>query len=991
MPNTEEFRRRAKEQGFSDEQIEAYLANARREAPSAEPAAAAEPAQESAAPSAPAESAVPSAPAEPVAGSLETGTPVEQPEPPTGPAVQTELPVTEDNPVSDAARGENRYHNYEPSENRAPDTGDSRPENRWAGRTQRMREEYSPESVSMSETQRQAALDSGFSEAQIAQYEAGQSDELNYGLLDSGSFARPNSQFAHTPEFGISTDESQDGLLPPDRVRSLAQEIGVDPRTQTGINAVYSKAQRDNRQRTETALVRDLRTINSVDRPYQWLKSQFGGAAEQEYESIRAENISDILRMANDRGVQLEVHDGEFFSRTEDGQLMKVEPGFFESMGAAKYETAGGIGGGIAGWAAGSALARNLNATGPWGRAITMGIAGGAALIGHVGGNQMDYLEAAIQTQEKWDAEVSMEKAVGSAQVGVLYEVAGLGAGKVASMGASNYRAVINAFNKWREKDSAGAIGYLRQSVGYITEEQGKEVLSRWEALNETNLPRMGGTNREMTAIALTQPGAENMVRKAASMNPSVGPAVAVEPARRARDLLGAIDNISDPNVAGRILDDLDGYVRDVKVQYDQVRYMGNELVPEGYAFQFNPITLKPLIEHQLNSLANPAQVNGLMNMLNKIDDYNTVGRSFDDLIELRQTMNASKYSRAFATRNNQRAVQSAIDEIDTEIESIMRNTEGGTEWLEDWSRARGDYAQMKTVQDNVFYKQLQRASHANTNERVASSLLAYQRGYADDYEQVMKRLAPATRVSVEGEILDRLTSKFTSGQEGQFQAINFTGLNKELSQMNMQTPDAQRIQQVVADLSEVYMNDQNLVQIANHVGMNFEQGIATSIKGKAKVAAVNRTWRFLRALTPGSEGDSMSLSIRLSKLLKDPLDAKTVGNLLEDRRLDGELKAALTRLQSETARELSEGATPPARMYSDASGKTFLEDGPGRRVLEDKIMPHRIVGTGDAKEILGVDEVNYVNMTRANRLKLIDRGFQAIGFENGQVLRLEQ
>ena len=135
-----------------------------------------------------------------------------------------------------------------------------------------------------------------------------------------------------------------------DTVLRIASQIGADPTTQGGINAIYSHAEREvNWKQDKRELLANLQELNNIDRPAKWLKSQFSSAADAEWKSISAQNVENIATLAKERGLDLVHQEGRFYAYDPQGNLQPVTPEFLQSLGKAKYEALGGIAGAVTG------------------------------------------------------------------------------------------------------------------------------------------------------------------------------------------------------------------------------------------------------------------------------------------------------------------------------------------------------------------------------------------------------------------------------------------------------------------------------------------------------------------------------------------------------------------------------------------------------------------------------------------------------------------
>ncbi|UOF81453.1 hypothetical protein [Caudoviricetes sp.] len=399
--------------------------------------------------------------------------------------------------------------------------------------------------------------------------------------------------------------------LDPAVVQSIAQRLQVDPTTKAGINAVYaSEARRRNKSAPMNSdQLATFTKLADTSKPWTWLKSNFSGDADREYAAIKQDNIDKILSLAKERGLSLEYSDGQFFTRNAQGQQVHVTPSVLQDLGKSKYEIAGGLVGSIAGAVGGNAIVNNMMAAGPVGRGAATAIraipwlAGAVGgLVGAVGGNQVDYLSSAIEAQERLDAKVALEKAIGSVQMSVLGEIGGAAAfkalattykatkavtGVAADVTSAVYKGIIDSYKKIQAGETDAAYTTLKEAAGFLTDDQAHKIVARWEALNGRAAPGKDLREKALAIVPITSAGGDRIIQAVSHVSPAAAVAISSEVNQRAHSLLKAANNITTSTTGQELVEQLGKYVNDVETNFDVVKHSTGFVYP-AYKFNLN-------------------------------------------------------------------------------------------------------------------------------------------------------------------------------------------------------------------------------------------------------------------------------------------------------------------------------------------------------------------------------------------------------------------
>jgi len=800
-----------------------------------------------------------------------------------------------------------------------------------------------------------------------------------------GNFNDPIKMRNMPGSFGIPgitpTDEEYEkrirNYLEPKEVLRIAKDIKANPGSQDGIDAIYSHALREENWRQDSKeLLANLQELNSVERPFKWIKSNFDNAADAEWRSIQAQNIENIAALAEERGIQLVHQEGEFFAYDNAGNLHRVTPGFLQSIGKSKYEVAGGIAGAIAG--------SKVPVKHPYAKLGAIALGG---IIGVVAGEEIDYLSSAIAAQEELSANVALEKAIGAAQMGAVFEVAG---GATAKLIQGSWKSLRHAYNAVRNNNTAGAYAALKDTLGYLDDDQVEELVTRWEKLNQTSAPGKTAQEKALATLPTTTPGGEAIVAAAARNDNRAALTVRADLNARAKTVLQAAKNPTD-DTGIQLRSALKDYSDNVKASYGVVKASGAELVPAEYKFSLTNKSVRPLLEETIDEIADPAVVEKLQRVLVKIDQKST-SRTFNDLLDLRELLNEFKYANKVTSKSKfvaDQGIKEARAEVDSEIARVMQATPEGKQWLKDWKDVNQAYGEFKMVQKNALFKAVTKPGVAPKD--VARALVKHGPDLDDTYADVVAKIPVKTKALVENEIIEQLSKKHSSGSGEGFKAVHFTELAEELKYYNFSSAKAQKLKRAVDELSNVYRNDRELFKVNPNLREASTDGIATTIRGKMKMAFVNNVWRFMNRAKPGPQADVSALVSKAAKFLEDPLDSTVANKVLKDIGDDVELAAAMKRLQAETAKEISEGNVPVRlKVFTDKRNQKFYKSGPGRRPVAGREVPmHRVAKAEEISALLGRDITNAAPLTKTEKIILADKGFLAIGLDNGRLIDL--
>jgi len=842
----------------------------------------------------------------------------------------------------------------------------------------------------------------------------------------------PN-QFAEHP--GIESDlPTIDGSirydkLPFDTIKEIAIELEVDPSTPSGIDQIYEEAiyknnpglREANQKKAGEFLADEARSdiadfieLNDYWQPFNWAAGKLGwGLAEEVYRLRKAQIARDVVEIGKEHGYDLIAGQGQEVGNPpiileEDrwyvnvnGNVFDATPGILASLAREGGEIGISIGGGTAAALAVDRYTKGWEAFPPT-RLMKFGAVTAGFVAGAVFGDQVDYATAAIRQHEEYNWSVALDKALGSAQLAVVGEVLGLAGITILK---SSARHIIRAYNTAANGNIDGAYDILLRSLD-VTDEQAQELVRRWESVNQKQAPvladkrgrfnprnLLGKPDKEkaIAILPVTRAGGEHIIPAIAEKNPRASAAIVSEINQRAKSLVraasGEIDKSGKRIVAQEIIDGIGTYKADVEDFYNVIKQQGGDLAPTGYGWDMDTMAIKPLVEDLISKIYRDGPRKAAMNMLKRIDKL-TTGRTFEDLIELRQLMNKVRSGRSLG-KGEHEAFQNIMGNIDNEIEDVSRRMgPGGEQWAKDWTTAKADYSEMKKLTNNALSKILQRPGISD--EVVAKALVKYGTALDGTYDNLIKRLPLDVQPNVEALIIDNLVEKFTDGNITQLQATNFPELSRALADYDFVWPRSRSLRRVVDTFAEIYQNDNALSYVSGGISTTkFQSYLTTDPVIRAKFEIASGFFNQIKILMGGPKGDAAALIKASAKLLEDPLNPHNVERALAAVEDDSILQSAIKKLSAETAasRHLGRpGVTGKVKIFRDKSGRLWTKDGKGRTAAEG-IPMHRMTNEEVATKVSQAKDVR--NLSEIEKARLIDAGFVSIGLDDGTVIIL--
>ncbi len=645
----------------------------------------------------------------------------------------------------------------------------------------------------------------------------------------------------------------------------------------------------------------------------------------------------DEILVVNDKGVE-QILDSSILSQ----------------MYNAKAETGGSIAGAIAGAKAGAALP----IVHPLGKAIAAGvgaIAGG--MIGGALGSGVDKITNSLDLKEKLTGEVLKNQMIEAGVFDGAVSVVGSG---VLKAGSAVSKSVGKAYKYFKSGNVDGAFESLVDNM-QISKSQAEELVKQWETLNAKEAPGSTLQEKAIGVITTTQPGAESYVKVATVTDPKASFALLKDIDSRAKGVVNAVKSVSDDATGDLVRKDLAEYQGAVKSYYGTVVKDASDIINKTeYRFNLDKLAVEPTLKNLGAKITDPTKQLQFANYMSKIDAV-TTNRTFSGLLELRQTVNDFKYSK-IASFDDNAAINKVINKLDSEIGVAAKtHLDNGSEWVKKFAGAKTEYAKMKSVEENVVFKSLNR--EGITEEGVQKVIGRYVNALDNPtydtnvFNEVMTKLPTKTQNKVEGVILKDLTDKFSIGHESGLQAVHFPQLAEAVNKYKFNNPESKKIVKAINDMSEVFKNDIALSTISGKLSVQENKSyLASSPIARLKQEVVTQSWNGLRKFIPGKASNEAALIEKTRALLENPMNVKTVEAYVKElpAEAQAEARATIHNLRAEYVKQNIQPAAK-SKVYKVSSNPQLVETngalGKGY-YFTDKIAKPKSVGPATGQTI---------------------------------------
>jgi len=588
-----------------------------------------------------------------------------------------------------------------------------------------------------------------------------------------------------------------------------------------------------------------------------------------------------LLKELNNQGIQdIYINKEGKFARQVNGVEEEIDSSMLQDMWSAKFEVGGAVTGSLTG-------ARVGAIAGPVG-ALAGGLVGGAT--GAFTGKGLDIAINQFDIIQKIDSDLALQQMKEAGIVDAVGTVAGHGVIKGLSFAGTK---VKNLYNYIYSNNIDGAYDYALKHFN-VTEQEAKELVQKVQSV----VGPIEGTDKEqvLKTLATTQAGGEAVIKAADIFDPTASSTIANQVFDRAKQLKAASNELSTDNIHYIVNKGLDDYINNVQTYYANVKQAGSDFT-KGYTFDFEQTGLKPILDDIGSKIEDPRVAQGYANLLSRVEDA-TEGRTFEDLIDLRQLVNEVKYNSGTITKSNKDKLNNILTNIDSEITRAADTyIPQSKQWLDSWDKAKLSYSEMKQTEQNVLFKALTKPGITNTN--VVSAVSKYIGATTDNltginvFNQVMEKLPKNVRSRVDGAIIDNMVEKYSAGTFGGNRAVNFPLLASKLQEISWKnsSSEVQQLTRTINKMSEVFKNDVNLARVSGKIEIpKFQSYLTADPVIRLKYEVASSIFNKIKQLVPGDKANALSLLENTAKLLENPLSSKTVKDLYsklpKDRRM---------------------------------------------------------------------------------------------------------
>lgn len=695
---------------------------------------------------------------------------------------------------------------------------------------------------------------------------------------------------------------------------------------------------------------------------------------------------------------------GEVMLRDKNGVVSEVDSSMLNGMWNSKGELAGAITGGIRGAQIGGRIGM---AAGPWGTAagVAVGTVAGSAM-GAMAGRGLDLAINSKILSEDLTAKLYMRQ---MAEAGIFDGVSTILGGALFKAGAATGRGIMKAYKYVASGNTRGAYRALKENLN-ITDDQAQAMVAEFERINNI---KMSGTPEEnaISVVAQTKQGAESVVKAAANQSERVATMIKESVDNRAKAINQTVDSVTDPNVGSLIRKDLNAYEADVKDFFDIVKKQGNDAINgTDFRFDFDKLATKPVLDNIEKGLSNPSVRERFANYAQRIANASE-DRTFSGLLELRSAVNEFKYG-VKLRKPDLDAINEVLNKVDNQIAKAVKEYmpgEAGRNWQKNFSLAKSEYSKMKVLQQNSLHRIISRPGI--TEDGIQKAISKYGNAKEVDsstFNEVVERLSPATRAKAEGAAIKNLTNKYTYGVPGEAQATHFPALAEEVRGLNLSTPEAKGLANVIEEIAKVYKNDANLGAISSKtIAVRQQANLSSDIVQKAKYTVIGALWGHMVKHLPGQNSRNIALVHKVAEVLKNPLHAKTAEDFIKmiPKAQQGEMRSLVRELQIETAKTGGVKQSVTTNMYKQsARGNLAVTDGvlgkgiylvdkvanpnPAMKVIRQEVDTSKLATLDIISNLVGRDVTEKeIRTIKDLPQKLMDKGYLGIRLDGRAML----
>jgi hypothetical protein len=242
-----------------------------------------------------------------------------------------------------------------------------------------------------------------------------------------------------------------------------------------------------------------------------------------------------------------------------------------------------------------------------------------------------------------------------------------------------------------------------------------------------------------------------------------------------------------------------------------------------------------------------------------------------------------------------------------------------------------------------------------------------------------------------EGTIMRELVGKYSFGEEGR-KATHFPELAEALSVYPFKTTEARRMQTVVEELAKLYKNDVMVSRATGGISLDaFNSYLTTSPVARAQMQVASEFFNYAAQMTGGAKSNTRALINNVTKFLENPLNPRTTSHLVDEVKENQTFLDAIEAYQKEAAAAKASGQTDQftrVRTYKDREGNMYMRPRSGL-IPGESITAKNIAREDYIRDQLHIDIADLNKLSRYEKARLIEQGFEAVALNNGQVIKL--
>jgi len=765
------------------------------------------------------------------------------------------------------------------------------------------------------------------------------------------------------------------------------------------------------------------------------------------YEAYDKDISNKVMQVMTEAGFPVEQRGNRIFIDTseeddEEKQLEELTPGFIDELAANRANIAGSV---IAGTAAGAyakkkalgtmvfgltpygKLAQVMN----WATTLAAGAAGGVA--GGSPGAALDAARNAAVIKEEMEVSDFMRKIKSAGKMEAIFGVLG---SLAIDGGIQVFKGMARAYDLTIAGNKQGAYELLKEIHG-LDDAQVKQLIKEFEVTTGEKVKGLTLATKAKQVIPITQPGGEALVAAASGFEPTAGTTLLRQISERSAQLsdeIGKIShNVNAPIVIKNLLDSHDTAVKQFYgLVKDEARIASKA---SGYQFDYDKLALEPIMESIHSKIMNPTTRKMFKNYMHRVRSLGGVAeiitpevppktvvrkwarggvqtreiagtpavieegatlRSFEDLLDLRKTVNDFKYNKRIRSHVDFDAINTVISKIDGEIKrTAPKIMENGDQWLEAWSVANTRYAKMKKLEKNALTR-IFRTPGANPQEivkRMGNKVSAID----GTFMEVIHALPLKQRGLAEGAVLDLMKNKYTVGTPDGFSAVHFPKLAEELKHITFTSPEAQDLKKLVTEMAKVFKNDVNLYRVSGNIEVpGFQSYLTTDPVIRAKFEVMSGVFNAVKSRLPGKKGQTIALVKDVAAFLAEPTKMKNIEQLKLAFPKSTEMEIGIKRLIAQTPKMGEMGIYPNIQVhkvykpgskasqiwrYTDEETAKSVARRSGSKVESQQVVPNLIATEEEIMKAAGWEEWPGTGLADLHKNKDLVERLKAQGF----------